>query len=144
MSLIGKTAEVRLRAFSPDAAEARDLLPEDGFPAVLACSVLAIFRLTELMELAAARLMAPSLNGQESSLSVQMKVVHLVAQTQGEVRAVATGRGRDGRLHHFHVQAFDETGLIASAEHTRAVVLPRRLLARARRRAGRLAMLLDV
>jgi predicted thioesterase len=139
MSQIGKTAEVRLRALPPDAAEARDLPPEDGFQAVLVNS-----RITALMELAAARLMRPQLAPEETSVSVEMDVTHLVPSTQGELRAVATCLGTRGRLHHFRVHAFDETGLIASAEHTRAVVVPRRLVAGARRRAGRPAMLLNV
>ena len=139
MSLIGKTAEVRLRAFPPDAAEHRDLSPEDGFPAVLANS-----RLMALIELAAARLMHPQLGDGESSVSVEMNVTHLVAQSHGEVRAVATYLGANGRLHHFRVHAFDETGLIGCADHTRAVVVPQRLLAGARRRAGRPSMLLNV
>jgi predicted thioesterase len=139
MSLIGKTAEVRLRAYPPDAVEHRDLSPEDGFPAVLANS-----RLLALIELAAARLIRPRLRDGESSVSVEMKVTHLVARTQGELRAVATFLGANGRLHHFRVHAFDETGLIGCADHTRAVVVRRRLLAAARRRAGRPAMLLNV
>ena len=138
MSLIGKTAEVRLRAFPPDAAEHRDLSPEDGFPAVLANS-----RLMALIELAAARLMRPLLV-HESSVSVEMNVTHLVAQVHGDMRAVATYLGAQGRLHHFRVHVFDETGLIGCADHTRAVVVPRRLVAGARRRAGRPAMLLNV
>jgi hypothetical protein len=42
------------------------------------------------------------------------------------------------------VHAFDESGLIACAEHARAVVVPRTLLAGARRRIGRPSMLLNV
>ncbi len=139
MSLIGKTAEVRLRALSPDAADHRDLSLEDGVPAVLANS-----RLMALVELAAARLMRPQLRECESSVSVEMNFTHLVAHTHADVRAVATGLGGNGRLYHFRVHVFDEIGLIACAEHTRAVVVPRRLRAGTRRRAGRPAMLLNV
>lgn len=139
MSQIGKTTEVRLRALSPDAAEARDLPPEDGFQSVLVNS-----RLTALMELAAARLMRPLLAEGETSVSVEMNVTHLVPNTQGELRAVATSLGTRGRMHHFRVDAFDVTGLVASAEHTRAIVVPRRLIEGARRRAGRPTMLFNV
>lgn len=143
MSVIGKTAEVRLRALSPDAAEDPPS-PEEGFPAALVRSTLASSRVMALIELAAARLMQSQLAAGESSVSVEMNVTHLVAGSQGDLRAVATYLGTQGRLHHFRVHAFDETGLIGSADHTRAVVLPKRLLAGARRRAGRPAMLLNV
>jgi fluoroacetyl-CoA thioesterase len=144
MSLIGKTAEVRLRAIPPGAAENHTLSPEDGFPADLVHSALASSRLMGLMELAAARLMQAQLPDGHSSVSVEMNVTHLVAATLGEQRAVATYLGTNGRLHHFRVHAFDESGLIGSAEHTRAVVVPGTLRAGARRRAGRPAMLLNV
>ena len=143
MSLIGKTAEVRLRASAPDDAEF-SLPAEDDFPAALVQSTMASSRLVALMELAAARLLQGQLPEGQSSVSVEMNVMHLVAGSQGELRAVATHLGSNGRLHHFRVHAFDETGLIGSAEHTRAVVLPRRLLAGARRRAGKPAMLVNV
>ena len=139
MSLIGRTAEVHLAAFPPDALEALHLSPGEGFPAVLVSS-----RLTALMELAAVRLMGPQLTDGQTSVSVEMKVTHLVAATHGELRAVATYLGSRGRLHHIRVHAFDETGLVGGADHTRAVVVLRRALAGARRRAGRPAMLLNV
>jgi fluoroacetyl-CoA thioesterase len=139
MSLIGRTAEVHLGAFPPDALEALCLSPEEGFPAVLVSS-----RLTALMELATTRLMRPLLSAGQTSVSVEMKVTHRVAATHGRLRAVATYLGSRGRLHHFRVHAFDETGLIGGADHTRAVVVLRRALAGARRRAGRPAMLLNV
>jgi len=143
MSLIGKTAEVRLSACTPDTT---DPVPFslDGFPPVLANSLSNSARLTALMELAAARLIQPHLPDGQSTVSVEMDVTHLVPAVQGELRAVASYLGTNGRLHHFRVHAFDETGLVGSAEHTRAVVVPKRLLAGARRRAGRPAMLLNV
>jgi predicted thioesterase len=96
------------------------------------------------MELAAARLMSPLLDEGQSSVSVEMRVRHLVPALHGDLRSVAIYQGVDGRLHHFLVHAFDDTGLIGCAEHTRAVVIPERLMAGARRRAGRPAMLLKV
>jgi fluoroacetyl-CoA thioesterase len=143
MSLMGKTAEVRLRALPLGDAEA--VLPTDGeIPPALARSMRSNSRLTALMELAAARLLQLQLAEDESSVAVEMNVTHLVARTGGDVRAVATYLGSNGRLHHFRVHAFDETGLVGSCEHTRAAVLPRRLMAGARRRAGRPAMLFNV
>jgi predicted thioesterase len=59
-------------------------------------------------------------------------------------RVVATRIAIRGRLHDFRVDVFDETGLIASGDHTRAVVIERRVEAIARRRTGRPAMLLEV
>jgi fluoroacetyl-CoA thioesterase len=135
MSLIGKTAEVRLRALPPQTVED---------PAVLANASLANSRLVALIEWSASRLLQPVLAAEQGSVSVEMRVSHLVSVTHGDLRAVATYLGSRGRLHHFRIHAFDETGLIGVAEHTRAVVVPRRLLAGARRRAGRPSMLLDV
>ena len=139
MSVVGKTAEVQRRMFPPDSAEARHLSPGDGFPAVIVTS-----RLVALMELAAARLMRPRLAPGESTLGIEMKLTHVAPTVPGAwVRAVATYRCITGRLHHFSIHAFDGSGLIAACDHTRAVVLPRRLLAHARKRAGRRSMLLQ-
>ena len=144
MSLTHRTAQSALRVSLPKqpqaTAEATRLSPEDGFPAVLATS-----RMVELMELAAARLMRPHLGDGESSVSISMNVTHAAkGAVSGRVRAVAGHDGIAGRLHRFTIHAFDETGLIGSAEHTRAVVVERRLLAMARRRVGQPSALLDV
>jgi fluoroacetyl-CoA thioesterase len=138
MNLIGKTAEVRLRVNLPCTAEAR-LSPKDDFPAVVANQ-----RVIELMELAATRLLRLKLAPGESTLSIEMNVTHMAPAVCGPtVRALATYLGGSGRLHRFSIHAFDESGLIASCEHTRAVVRPRRLLAQARRRAGLPSILLE-
>ncbi|HEV7605797.1 MAG TPA: hypothetical protein VGO61_00535 [Steroidobacteraceae bacterium] len=140
MNLKVRTAEASLRVPSHDTAEAGRLSPEDDFPVVLTTS-----RMIELMELAASRLMKPRLLEGESSTSVVVKVNYAAhAPVSGTVRAVATCTGVSGRLHRFIVHVFDESGLIGSAEHTRAVVAERRLLALARRRGGKRAMLLNV
>jgi predicted thioesterase len=133
MTLKARTAEASLRMSSPDAAEATSLSPEDNFPAVLATS-----RMAELMELAAMRLMKQNLRDGESSVGMAMNVTHAAHSTvSGTVRAVATYASVAGRLHRFDINVFDESGLIGSAKHTRAVVVERRLLAVARRRAGK-------
>jgi fluoroacetyl-CoA thioesterase len=144
MSVKARTAEAGLRVsispHSQEPAEATNLSPEDGFPAVLATS-----RMVELMELAAARLMKPHLRDGESSVAVTINLTH-VARTpaKGFVRTVATPESISGRLHRFTIHAFDESGLIGSAEHTRAVVVEKRLVAMARRRAGQPSLMLDV
>jgi fluoroacetyl-CoA thioesterase len=131
MDLIGKTAEATLRVSPSQDAETS--------------AVVATSRIVELMEVAASRLMRPRLSPGESTLGVALKLMHVSPTVSGGViRAVATYRRIDGRLHHFTIHAFDATGLIASCEHTRAVVLPRRLLAAARRRAGLPSMLFEV
>ncbi len=124
MSLKSRTGEATLRVV----------------PAMLATS-----RMIELMELAAARLMKPHLRETETSVAIEMKVTHMApAPVGGMLRAVATSDGIAGRLHRFKVNVFDESGLIGSAEHTRAVVIERRLLAMAQRRAGKISALLAV
>ena len=136
MRVKARAAEVRLRVspatHAKGPAEATSLSSEDGSPAILATS-----RLVALMELAAARRMNPHLRDGESSVALSMNVTH-VARTSvsGLVRAVATPGSISGRIHRFTIHAFDETGLIGSAEHTRAVVVEKKLLAVAHRRAG--------
>ena len=140
MNLSGRTAEATLQVYSPGTAETAPLSPDAGFPAVLPIS-----RLVALMELAAARLMRAALGDGESSVALEMNLTHAAPKAvQGLVRAVATYRGFAGRMHRFTVHAFDETGLIASAEHTRAVVVERQLVGLARRRVGRRSMQLNV
>jgi predicted thioesterase len=120
MNLLGKTAEATV-----------PMLP-------------ATSRLVEVMELAAARLMRT--RGGESSAAVSMKLHHAaLSQARGAVlRARATCSAVDGRLYHFEVNVFDENGLVASGEHVRAVVSPRRIEAVARRRHAQPSMLLQV
>jgi len=123
MSVKSRTGEATLRLNPPKATV--------GFPAELARA-----RMIELMELAAARLMKPHLSDAETSVSMEMKVTHVASTTVGgTLRAVATYAGVAGRLHRFRINVFDESGLIGSAEHTRAVTTERRLLAKRRRRA---------
>jgi predicted thioesterase len=89
------------------------------------------------MELAASRLMRPGLRAGATSISVEMKVTHIASATVGGLwRAVAVYDGAAGRLHRFRINVFDESGLIGSAEHARAVAAERRLLAPASRRVG--------
>ena len=130
MSPMGRTAEV-----TPPHS------PLQGVPAVLASS-----RVCEVMELAAASLMRRALSAHESSVAIRMRLNHMSVPELPDARwrVVATRVAIRGRLHDFRVDIFDETGLIASGEHTRAVVIERRVEAIARKRSGRPAMLLSV
>ena len=130
MSSMGKAAAASVRIVPPGAA-----------PAVLASS-----RLCELVELAAARWMRAHLRPGESSVAVEMKLRHVALPFggHGPLRVSVGLHGMAGRLHQFIVNAFDERGLIAECEHTRAVVNNLRFVANARRRAGRISMLLEV
>jgi predicted thioesterase len=85
-------------------------------------------RLTALIELAATRLVQQGLHGAQASVGVSTNVTHaapaLIAGrfSGANVRAVATLRAVEGRQHLAAIDVFDESGLIASAEHTRVVV----------------------
>jgi predicted thioesterase len=128
----------------PDTAEATQQSPEGDLQVIPAAS-----RMVELMEIAAARLMKPHLRDGESSVAVAMNVTYAapsLRQPSGgsTMRAVASYNGTSGRLHRFRINAFDESGLIGTAEHTRAVVIERRLISIARQRAGEPGTLLTV
>ena len=102
-------------------------------------------RIAQLMEQAAARLLRPQLDDGETSLALSMNLTHAVTgPISGNLRAVATYRGAAGREHRFVVHVFDESGLVASAEHSRAIVGERRVEGLARKRAGKPSMLLSV
>lgn len=132
------TAEASLRV-SPPTAEAPSHSPEPDFPAVLPIS-----RVSQLMEHAAAKLMRPMLRNGESSIALSLNLTHAVTgPVIGNLRAVATKRETVGREHRFLVHVFDESGLVASAEHSRAIVAGRRIEGLARRRVGKLSMLMS-
>ncbi len=123
MSLKGRTAEARQRILPIDPAD----------PAVLPIS-----RLTALMELAAARLMKQGMDDGEVSVALSFNLTHVAPlPASGSLRAVATHAGSAGRIHHFVVNVFGESGLVASAEYSRAVVAGSRIGGVARRRAGK-------
>jgi predicted thioesterase len=62
----------------------------------------------------------------------------------GNLRAVATKCAGSGREIRFLVHVFDESGLVASGEHSRAIVSGRRFEGLARRRADKRSMPLSV
>jgi len=139
-----RTAEASQRISIPESAEAAHVSPAHEFAAIPATS-----RMIELMEIAAARAMRSHLGAGETSVAVAMNVTYVAHSlrlpTAGSaMRAVASYDGISGRLHRFRINAFDETGLIGTAVHSRAIVVERRLMSMARKRAGEPAMLLMV
>ena len=105
--------------------------------------VLPMSRLSQLMEQAAARLLRPQLQDGETSLTLSLDLTHAVTgPVSGNLRAVATYQGANGREHRFLVHVFDESGLVASARHSRAIVGARRIMGLARRRLGKPSMML--
>jgi predicted thioesterase len=119
------------------AVERTPFSPGGASPAVL---------LAELVECAAARLMRRDLAPGQSSVAVALQVQQLAGtETPFAHWSVTVQRTAvRGRLQDFTVEVFDDRGLIARAEHTRAAVVERRVVALARRRAGLPAMLLQV
>jgi predicted thioesterase len=136
-----RTAEANLQVMIPESAEATQQTPEGAF-------VPAASRMIELMEIAASRLMKSHMNEGESSVAVAMNVTYAAASLRlpggSTMRAVASYNGISGRLHRFRINAFDESGLIGTAEHTRAVTIERRLTSVARRIAGESSLLMMV
>jgi len=107
--------------------------------------LLPMSRISQLMEQAAARLLRPQLRDGETTLALSLNITHVVTgPISGNLRSVATYKGAFGREHRFLVHVFDESGLVASAEHSRAIVGARRIAGLARRRAGKSSMLLSV
>jgi len=119
------------------AADAPHPSPGPGSPAV---------RLVELAERAAARLMRRGLLPGQDSVAVAMDVRHLGSSvTPFEHWSVTVRRiAVRGRLQEFGIEVFDDSGLIGSVVHTRAVVVQARFVAQARKRAGLPSMLLQV
>jgi predicted thioesterase len=127
---IGSTASAATTVKASDLASAFRLAPEDGFPPVYATA-----RMVALMELAAARVLAPHLAEGDRSVGVLVEVTHTAATPEGVgVEAVARYLGRDGKQHRFEVVARDRGGEIGRAIHARAVVSSERLVAGAVRR----------
>jgi predicted thioesterase len=131
MSLpVGTRGEAAFTVGPRDTADAVALAPDDAFPQVFATS-----RMIALMELAAARAMRPLLEDGQLSVGVSLNIKHTAATPLGgNVRAVATYLGPEGKLFRFTVQAFDDAGPIGDGEHLRAIVSTERLLAGAQKR----------
>jgi fluoroacetyl-CoA thioesterase len=124
------SAEASLVVTTQDTASRIALAPTDSFPEVFSTS-----RMIALMELAAARAMKPLLGQGQLSVGVSINVRHTAATPVGStVRALATFISTESKLMHFRVEAFDESGVIGSGEHARAIVDTARLISGAERR----------
>ena len=87
------------------------------------------------MEVAAARVLQPHLEGDELSVGVALDIVHSAATPIGAtVTAVAKFIGMEGKLYAFKVVVTDEGGEVGHGTHKRAVVSTARLLAGAAKR----------
>lgn len=128
---VGSTASARLTVAASDLANILNLEPGDSFPPVFATS-----RMVGLMEVAAARILAPHLGPGEASVGVSVDVAHTAATPPGAgVTAAAKFVGKEGKLFVFEVSASDDAGEVGRGTHKRATVSVERLLAGAARRA---------
>ena len=124
------TAVAELVVADSDTARRIALEPGDSFPDVFATA-----RMIALMEVAAARVMRPTLQDGQLSVGVSLNVRHTAATPVGSrVHAVAILLRTEGKLSHFKVQAYDDAGAIGEGEHVRAVIDAARLLSGAERR----------
>jgi len=104
----------------------------DSFPPVFATA-----RMVALMELAAARVLAPLLEPGELSVGVHVDIVHTAATPAGAtVTAQARYLGRDGKRYKFYIVVRDGGGEVGSGTHQRAVIQGGRLVEGAKRRNG--------
>jgi hypothetical protein len=108
--------------------------------------VLPMSRISQLMEQAAARLLRPrNCATARPRWRCRLNITHAVtgrsAATCARWPPKCEGSGREVR---FLVHVFDESGLVASGEHSRAIVSGRRFEGLARRRAGKHSMLLSI
>jgi fluoroacetyl-CoA thioesterase len=128
----GTTASASWIVRESDLASALSTEHSDSFPPVFATA-----RMVALMELAAARALAPLLASGELSVGVFLDVRHTAATPPGaRVTARARFVGMEGKLYRFDVEAFDEAGPIGRAVHDRAIVDVQRLVAGAEKRRG--------
>ncbi len=129
----GATAAASFVVRESDLASALSDGHRDFFPPVFATA-----RMVALMELAAARVLAPLLEPGELSVGVHVDIVHTAATPPGAtVTADARYTGRDGRRYNFHIVARDDGGEIGRGTHQRAVVQAQRLVEGSRKRNGR-------
>jgi predicted thioesterase len=94
--------------------------------------VLATPALVALMEEAACAAIQPRLAADQTSVGTRIDIAHLAPTPPGaEVRARAELVQVDGRRLLFRVEAFDNRERVGEGQHERALVDPRRLVARA-------------
>lgn len=124
---INDSIEFNYKVSEKDSAKSIAVSEGDQFPDVLSTS-----RMIALMEVAAARLMKPVLDSDELSVGVNVNVDHLAATPVGETVTVgAKYIGMKGKFFHFEVTLEDNGAIAGKGEHTRAVVDPEKLLAKA-------------
>ncbi|MEY2558285.1 MAG: fluoroacetyl-CoA thioesterase [Verrucomicrobiota bacterium] len=105
---------------------------DEKFPPVFATT-----RMIALMEMAGARVLKPFLREGEMSVGVTVDIIHSAATPIGaKVSAMATYRGRDGKLFVFDVMAHDPAGEIGRGTHKRAIISRERLLSGAGKRGA--------
>lgn len=128
----GTAAEASWIVKGADLASALSEDHASTFPPVFATA-----RMVALMELAAARVLAPLLEPGELSVGVSIDARHTAA-TPADARVVARAvfRRMEGKFYRFEVEAFDPGGPIGSAVHDRAIISVERLLSGARKRIG--------
>lgn len=127
---LNATATARMRVGEPDLASVLNGSDGPAFPAVLSTP-----RMIALMELAAARLLAPLLQPGELSVGASLEIVHTAPTPPGaEVTATARYVGRDGKLYVIRVSAADAVGEIGRGTHKRAIVAGERIAAVATQR----------
>ena len=128
---VGATASAELAVSEADLASELGIGPPP-FPPVFATA-----RMVALMEVAAARILAPFLNAGELSVGVRIDATHSAATPPG-VTVTATARylGREDGLYAFEVIVRDGGGEVGRGAHRRAIVSKDRLLAGAARRNG--------
>ena len=128
---VGDFADAETIAGPNEMAKAQRIGADDEFPEVWATS-----RMILLMEIAATRLMKPTVGPGNMSVGVGVNITHLAATSvNSKVRARATYLCREGKLYKFTVEAFDAGGKVDEGEHTRAIISSERLVAGAVARA---------
>jgi fluoroacetyl-CoA thioesterase len=127
---IGTSASATWTVSESDLASRLSSEHGDTFPPVFATA-----RMVALMELAAARVLAPILGPGERSVGISIDVAHTAATPLGAaVTAEARFAGLEGKRYKFYIVAQDDGGEIGRAIHERAIVDEIRLLEGARRR----------
>lgn len=116
--------EIKYLIKPKDLAKEISIDEQDDFPEVLGTS-----RMIALMEIAAARLMKPSLSENQLSVGVNVNVNHFAATPNSEeVIVIAIFKGMKGKLYQFDVELYDKGGKAGSGTHTRAIVETERLV----------------
>ena len=130
---IGATASAIWTVAESDLASRLSAEHGDTFPPVFATA-----RMVALMELAAARVLAPFLKEGERSVGISIDVSHTAATPPGAVvTAEARFGGLEGKRYKFYIVARDDGGEIGRGSHERAIIDERRLVDGAQKRQSR-------